>query len=258
MLGGPELVALALIVGVLCFAVTASVLLMRSRNAAAAREAAAQREISMLRAQNDRVAALLHSEPHVVVVWDASSDDPEVLGDATLLVPNSAPNGVLAFDAWLDMEQSHLLTRAIDALRFGGVPFLILLTTRAGQPLEASGRAMGGQAVLRLRDVSGMQREVAELLARQAALTGELQLLHALVDALPAPAWLRDGTGRLKLVNPAYARAVSASDAREAVQCGLELIEPGDELSRARAAYTPFTGRLGGVVAGERCHFAVL
>ena len=37
------------------------------------------------------------------------------------------------------------------------------LMTLAGRVIEAEGRAIGGSAVLRLRDASGLKRELAEL-----------------------------------------------------------------------------------------------
>ena len=40
------------------------------------------------------------------------------------------------------------------------------LMTLAGRAIEADGRAIGGRAVLRLRDASGLKRELAELNAR--------------------------------------------------------------------------------------------
>ena len=82
--------------------------------------------------------------------------------------------------------------------------------TLDGRAIEADGRAIGGRAVLRLRDVSGLKRELAELNARHEKLLSEVESLRTLIDALPSPVWTRDIAGALAFVNTAYARAVEA------------------------------------------------
>jgi signal transduction histidine kinase len=254
-----ELIALSLTLAVLCFAVCAAMLLVRTRARTARREAALRDEIVSLKAQNDRASALLHSEPQVIVAWAAADDRPEIIGDPTLVVPADTPHRVLAFGTWLDAGPSLALEHAVEALRAEGVRFAMPLTTLTGRPIEASGRAIGGRAVLRLRDVTGIQRELNELTARHATLAAEADALHALVDALPAPAWLRDSAGNLTFVNAAYGRAVEVKEPSAAVVGGTELIERGarDDIARARAARAPFVGRLPAVTAGARRYFDV-
>ena len=46
------------------------------------------------------------------------------------------------------------------------------LTTSSGRPVEAEGRAVAGRAVLRLRDVGGIERELSDLAARHDKLPG--------------------------------------------------------------------------------------
>ena len=75
------------------------------------------------------------------------------------------------------------------------------LTTSAGRPIEAEGRAVAGRAVLRLRDVSGIERELIDLAARHDKLIGDVETMKALLDSLPAPVWARDADGRLIFVN---------------------------------------------------------
>jgi len=255
-----DLIAIALTLGVLCFAVSAAILLVRTRARAARREAAARDEIVDLKVQNDRASALLHSEPQVIVAWAAAADSPDIIGDPTLVAPANAPHRVLAFGTWLDAEQAFALEHAVEALRADGTGFAMTLKTLAGKPIEVTGRAIGGRAVLRLRDVAGVQRELNELAARHEALKAEAESLRALVDALPAPAWLRDAAGKLTFVNAAYGRAVGVAGPSDAIEKGLELIERGarEELAQARKAYTPFSGRLPAVVSGARHNFDVI
>jgi signal transduction histidine kinase len=255
-----EWIALALTLGALCFAVIAGVLLVRSRTQAVRREAAAREEIAALKAQNDRASALLHAEPQIVVAWPAAADEPDIIGDVSLVAPAHAPHRVLAFGAWLDAEQALALERAVEALRAAGTGFAQTLTTLAGKPIEASGRAIGGRAVLRLKDVSGVELALTDMTARHAAAAGEAESLRALVDALPAPAWMRDETGALIFANAAYGRAVDVTEPVEAVARGLELIERGarEEIARARAAGQAFAGRLPAVISGARRNFDVV
>ena len=253
-------IALALTLGALAFAVSAAILLVRTRSGVARREAAAREEIVALKAQNDRASALLHSEPQVIVSWPAAADAPDIIGDPSLLVPADAPHRILAFGTWLDGEQASALEHAVEALRTEGVAFSMALITLAGRPIEAAGRAVGGRAVLRLRDVTGVRSELNELTARHTALVAEVESLRALVDALPAPAWLRDEKGKLTFANAAYGQAVDVQEAAEAVTRGLELIERGarEEVIRARIARTPYAERLPAVVAGARRYFDVV
>ena len=70
---------------------------------------------------------------------------------------------VLAFGSWLEPAAAQRMQHAVDTLRSDGRGFVMTLTTSAGRPLEAEGRAIGGRAVLRLRDVSGIEHELIDL-----------------------------------------------------------------------------------------------
>ena len=98
-------------------------------------------------------------------------------------------------------------------------------TTLAGRPIEAQGRAIAGRAVLRLKDASGIKRELLALAGRHEKLLNEVASLRALIKQLPSPVWTRDATGRLTFVNAAYARAVEAQDAADAIERNLELLD---------------------------------
>ena len=67
---------------------------------------------------------------------------------------------------------------------------------------------------MKLRDVSGIERELADLTARHDKLKNDADALRTLIEALPAPVWIRDTLGRLVYANPAYARAVEAESTR--------------------------------------------
>jgi signal transduction histidine kinase len=152
------------------------------------------------------------------------------------------------------------MEHAVDALRARGESFAQRLTSMHGIPIEAEGRVVGGRAVLRLRDVSGAKRELAELAARHQKLRDDVAALRTLVEAIPTPMWARDHVDRLVFANSAYARAVEARDGENAMERGLELFDRAArvELANAQAASISFEGRVPAIVAGQRRIFDVL
>ena len=258
--GRDEIAAAVLTLGVLLFAVVTAIMLVRTRVRAALAEAALRDRIAVLKAGRDRANALLLSEPQVLVSWAAADDEPEILGDTAPLTGAAEPGRVLAFGAWLEAGKAQAVERAVDALRGGGAAFAIALTTLSGRAVEASGCVIGGRAVLRLRDVSGIRRELADLQARHVKAASDVESLRALIDKLPSPVWTRDTAGALTFVNAAYAHAVEAKNPADAIARQAELLNrpARDEASRARAAGAPYRGRTPAIVAGSRLSFDLL
>ena len=85
-----DIVALALTLGVLLFAVVTAIMLVRTRLRAASADAAFRDEIMALKAERDRFNALLLSEPQILVSWAAADNEPDILGDTTLVTSASA------------------------------------------------------------------------------------------------------------------------------------------------------------------------
>ncbi len=254
-----EIATFVLVLGLMLFAVVTAILLVRTRTRSARLESWSRDEIAALRNDLDRANALLLSEPHIVVDWPAASDMPRIDGDPAV-VGVSAPHRVLAFGSWLDASKARAMEQAVDALRSRGEAFAMALTTIAGHPIEAHGRAIGGRAVLRLKDASGVKRELVELASRHETLLSEIASLRMLIDALPSPVWTRDTTGSLTSVNVAYATAVEAGSAAAVIEGRLELLDSGarDNIARARLKSGAYAGRLPAVVAGARRMFDVL
>jgi signal transduction histidine kinase len=254
-----EIAALALIVGVVSFAVVTAIGLLRTRSRAQRAAVADRAEIVRLREQVDRTYALLFTEPQVVIAWDARSEEPEVVGDSGIVNSVPVPRRILAFSSWLDAEQAGAIEHAVRALRSRGHSFALALTTLAGRHIEAEGRAIGGRAVLRLREVSGVRRELIELAAQHKQLLRDVDAIRTLIEALPSPIWATDRAGRKIWVSPAYAHAVDARSGAEAVARGLELLDPAAraELADARASGEPYAARLAVIVAGTRRIFDV-
>ncbi len=250
---------IALVLGVVLFAVVTAIMLVRSRARVSRLETWSRDEIARLRDEIDRANALLLSEPQVVVDWPAGSDQPSIDGD-TAALGVSASHRVLAFGSWLDPAKAAAMEHAVDGLRLRGEAFSMTLTTLSGQPLEAQGRAIGGRAVLRLKNASGIKRELIDLVTRHEKLVTEAASLRVVVEALQSPVWTRDAAGRLTFVNTAYARAVEAKSAAEAVERGLELLDSSvrDDIAQARIAGGSYSGRVRAIAAGARHSFDVL
>jgi signal transduction histidine kinase len=255
-----ELAALALTLGILCFAVVTAILLVRTRQRLGEAEAAARDESIAARAAIDRAYALLMSEPQVLIAWAAASDEPEIIGDPSLAASADAPHRLLAFGTWLAPAAARDMEHAVDALRARGISFAMTVTTLSDRVIEAEGHVIGGRAILRLREVSGIKYELAELTARHRKHTEDTAALAALIEALSSPVWTRDDAGKLVFVNSAYARAVDAKDAAEAVDRGVELFDRAarTELFRAHEAAKSYGGRLPAVAAGSRRSFDVI
>ena len=258
--GQQEVATLTLTLGLIFFAVLAAIALVRTRMAANHLESAAREQARESQAEIDRLKTLLLSEPQVLVAWAAANDQTDILGDTGLIVSGGVPERILAFGTWLEPAAAQRMEHAVETLRSAGRGFVMTLTTTGGRPIEAEGRAVGGRAVLRLRDVSGIERELIDLAARHDKLMSDVETMRALLDSLPAPVWGRDAKGRLVFVNQAYARAVEAKDSTDAVEREMELLDRAarDELRRARNAGEPYAGRLPAIAAGERRIFDVV
>jgi signal transduction histidine kinase len=255
-----EIATLVLTLGLLCFAVVTAIMLMRTRARAAQTESIARDEMTALRAETDRMRTLLMSEPQVLVAWSTAGEKPEIIGDTSAILPGAPADNLLAFGSWLEPSVAQAMDTAVDMLRAQGRAFMMTLSSISGQPIEAIGRAAGGRAVLRLREVSGSKADLAELTTRYQNVLATAATLRDLVDALPAPIWMHDESGLLTFVNAAYVRAVEAKDASEAVENGVEMFDRSAraELAKARAAKGGFAGRLPAIAAHERRIFDVI
>jgi signal transduction histidine kinase len=254
-----EVAVLVLLLGLIFFAVVTAIMLLRIRARWARLDTSSRDEIAALRSDLDRANALLSSEPQVMVDWPAGSDEPSIDGEPAI-VGVAEPRRVLAFGSWLDAGKAAAMEQAVENLRGRGEGFAMTVTTLHGHPIEVQGRAIGGRAVLRLKDASGIKRDLVELLSRHESVLSEVTSLRALIENLPSPVWTRDATGQLTFVNTAYARAVEANSAADAVARRIELLDSAarDNIARARVASGAFSGRLAAVVAGARKTFDVL
>src|ERR1700694_1634541 len=253
-----EIAVLTTALALLGFSVVAAILLMRTRIRAARHEARLRSDIQELQVQADRFRALLFAEPQILISWAAGDNRPQISGDTSLLMPQEArqhqPPRILAFGTWLPPAPALQMDHAVDALREHGEGFLLNLTTSNGYAIEAMGRAIGGQAIVRIRELSGLRRELAETNLRHKMLSQETEMLRGFASAAPWPIWARHAKGGLSYANAAYARATEAVSVVDAIERNLELLDSGDRraMERALNGTAAFNARLPVVVGGQR------
>src|SRR3984893_16798861 len=249
-----EIAALALTLGVLCFAVVTAILLVRTRRRLAAMAASARDEAMASRAAIDRAYALLLSEQQILIVWSTGTEEPEIIGDAPRVTGAGVRQRVLSFGSWLEPQAAQDMERSVDALRARAASFAMTVATLSNHVVEAEGLVVGGRAIVRLRELSGIKYELAELTQRHRKQIEDAAAMRALIEAIPAPVWHRDSSGKLVSANQAYARAVEARTVEETVEQGIELFDHAarSELRNAHDSAQPYSGRLAAVVAGER------
>lgn len=248
------LIGLSLVVGLVLFSAITALVHVTERRRWTKTEAAVSLELNNLRAKLDRDAVFLAAEPQIIIAWGGANEEPELEGDLTLVSAAPIPRRVLAFGAWLPAAVAQKLDDCVDRLRARGESFRLAVESLSGRHFEIDGRAIGGRAVMRIRDISGDRLEamrLRELLARRLS---ELDAFRAMLDSVADPAWMRDSDGKLVWVNAAYTRAVEAKDAADAVGRGIELLErtTREMSAQKRATGVAWRGRSPAVVAGSR------
>jgi signal transduction histidine kinase len=254
-----EVAVLTTALALLGFSVLSAILLMHTRIRAAKSESRLHAVIEGLQLQADRYRALLFAEPQILISWAAGDNRPRISGDTSLLMQQDTPQRILAFGTWLPPEPALQMDHAVDALRETGEGFLLNLTTSNGHAIEAMGRAVGGQAIVRIRELSGLRRELAETNLRLKALMEETEMLRGFADASPFPIWAKGAKGHLSYANLAYVQATEAGSVPDAIERRLELLDSSHrtEMERSLSATHAFTARLPIVARGERRIFDV-
>ena len=249
-----SIAALSIGVGLALFSTITALAHVAGRRRWTQREAALNTEVAQLRAKLDRAQIFLSAEPQIVVAWSSANVDPDIEGDLSLVLDAPAARRLLGFGSWLAPEPAQTLEHCVDRLRARGEGFRLAIASLNGRHLEVEGRAVGGRAVMRIRDVSGDRLEVIRLRDRQAHTLAELDTLRTMLNAIPNPVWTRGRDNRIGWVNAAYARAVEAGDAGEAVRRGDELFDQPARAAaaKAREAGEVWRSRAAAVVAGER------
>ncbi len=245
---------LSIVLGLVLFSTVTALLHLAARRRWTERERQLAADVADARAKAERAEILLSAEPQIIVAWRSPDRDPEIEGDLSLVSDNPIARRILGFGSWLPPAGAQALDGMVDRLRARGEGFSTGLTTIGGRHLAAEGRAVGGCAILRIRDVSGDRLDLTRLRDRHGRAQDELEALRAMLDVLPDPAWMRGADGRLAWVNTAFARAVEANGAADAVTRNLDLLDQSARASAeaARRDGKPWVARSSAVVAGAR------
>lgn len=259
-LGAGDVIMLAALVGTVTFAVISAIALIRTRSRVENENARLVEENRSLRAAADRSESLLNANDERIVVWEARGSTPVVHGQ--LPSTQGAPNersAFVAFGAWLDVDSSTRIDRAIDELRGSGHGFALPLKTQAGADLEAFGRTVGGRAVVSFRILAGDRLALTALQIKHKRLGAELDALRGAIDGAHLPAWIRDSEGRLVWVNQAYRDVVDAGDGDPRKALTAELVDESGRaaIAQAHKSSPVFQQRMSVVSAGNRLVFDV-
>ncbi|QGM48018.1 PAS domain-containing protein [Methylocystis heyeri] len=255
-----EVYGIALSGGLALFSTFVALAYMAERKAWRRAEADLTARLEQTRAQRDRAEIFLSSEQQLFIAWDSPTSEPDIEGSPQLVIDKPAPRRVLAFGSWLAPQSAQDLEHKVDRLRELGEAFHLPLQGISGRHFDAEGRAVGGRAVLRLREVSGDRLELISLRENYEAIKADAQGLRALLEAAPAPVWLRDADGRLTFVNSAYAQAVEARDPADAVERQIELLDQSVRAvaKDAQSRLQVWRERVTAIVAGARHQLDVI
>ena len=223
---------------------------------AARREArVAKAESLQLRRNLAAADAIIRAEPQILIFWEQ--------GQAVRIVAHTLTGvaglpehqaDVLRFGQWLEAASAQALKAALDQLFAQGRAFNIILRTLASGHVEAEGRAAGGRAVLRFKDISGYKLELSKVLETHQSLARDIRSSRALLNTLPMPVWLRSNDGRISWVNAAYAAAVEAQSDAEVIERQIELLESRERKAVAKTLTqgSEYRDRVHIVTGGER------
>ena len=215
----------------------------------------AKAESLQLRRNLAAADAIIRAEPQVLIFWEQ--------GQAVRIVAHTlsgvaglpdSNTEILRFGHWLDAKSAQSLKAALDQLFANGRAFNIILKTLAGGNVEGEGRAAGGRAVLRIKDIAGYKLELSAINNQHAILARDIRSSRALLNTLPMPVWLRADDGKLNWVNSAYIAAVDAQSEAEVLDRQIELLESRQRKSveKSVGAGESYRARVHLVTGGER------
>lgn len=255
-----EVIQLAVFAGVMGAALLSAIWLIRERARIANANLDLSGRIAELNASLHRSEALLNLKDQRLIVWMKDAAKPEIIGvlGLTAGVPEDRAT-FLAFGRWLTPRAASTLERSIAALRDKAQGFELIVETQGGSLVEVQGRVAGPNAVARFLSLSQAQLEHARLKADYATLHSEHEAIRGLLETLPMPFWLRGENGGLRSVNPAYAAAVEARDAGNAVSEAREFLPSTvrEQIAGQLAAGSDYKQTVSTVIGGDRRMFAV-
>jgi signal transduction histidine kinase len=215
----------------------------------------AKAESQHLRRNLAAADAIIRAEPQVLIFWE-QGQAVRIVSHTLTGIPGLPEHHaeILRFGQWLERPSADGLKTSLDKLFTHGIAFTVIVKTMAGGTLEAEGRAAGGRAVLRFKDVSPYKAEIARIDDHHAELARDIRSSRALLDTLPMPVWLRDPAGQLVWVNTAYVKAVEADSELEVLERQIELLETRQrkQVAKTVAAGESYKARIHLIAGGQR------
>ncbi|MEI9887777.1 MAG: PAS-domain containing protein [Rhizomicrobium sp.] len=194
---------------------------MRARHVMSQNLARAQAEIRFRE-------AVIQSSPESIVVMGAD-----------IAVPLSYRGGSALLQACLSGPDATLLAAKMTGLLEGGAPFALAARTRVNTSVAIQGGIVGSRAAIFLRieeNSSALDRD-----------------LKAVLEALPAPVWIRNRALALTWANRAFLAATGAGTLEKAMQSDVHLIRSERDLvSTALEGHDVIGERRYTVVDGRR------
>ncbi|MFC5067647.1 ATP-binding protein [Flaviflagellibacter deserti] len=221
----PTFGSYAVSLGLLLVTLSCGFLLARVRSRAGVAEATLRGMVAELRSKLDRAEVLVSSSNQLLVTFGGPGEEPEISGLLPTDAPVPAGRRVLGFGSWMPAGQATELEEHVARLRIRGEAFEMTVETRQGEHVAIDGRAVGGQAVLRIRCLEGHALQLAELSARHAEMQREFGRFKSLLERAPQPVWLRDTHGKISWANAAYGKAFDRPSGEEAVTAGVDLLD---------------------------------
>ena len=256
-----EVMQFALFAGALTAALASALWLIRERSRTASQNLALRGKVSALNSRINQLEALATAEGQRAVVWSDRNTRPAVTGklDPSAGAPDNRSE-FLAFGRWLEPRSASRLDQAIGALRDDAKPFMDVIQTTLGTPIEVTGRTVGGSAVVRFANLSGERADHARLRADHQRVVETLETLQVLLDSASIPVWIRRKDGTLAWVNRTYAESVEIADGSEAVRRQAELFgtQTCRTIATGRATEGIFAGPVTTVVRGDRVTYEVI
>jgi signal transduction histidine kinase/PAS domain-containing protein len=247
--------------GAMSFAMLSAFWLIRERARIGGENHKLQQSFASMRADRDRLSALVDAGDQRIAVWEGEGKQAKVLG--RIDAESGAPQGsgdFLAFGKWLTPTSASDIENAVSALRTNASQFTINLKTLQGTSIEAQGRVSGGHAFVRFILLEGARNQIATMKRKHETLLARFGLLESLFEKIPAPVWIRSVDGKLAYVNSAYAKAVEAEDTDQAVNENKSLFDRGERetIQRELESRSYFHGKLPAVFAGDRRTFETI
>ncbi len=254
-----EVMNFALVIGAVSAAMISAIWLIRERGKIATDNGRLREALGDANSELARYKSLIVEKDRNYVLWDGQSPV-QFIGSLPLHTGAPRSNAdFLAFGRWLDAASAARIDHAIDSLRASAASFDIEIETQRGHTLEVQGRTSGGCAFVRFAPLTNMRAQLAGLKTEHDRLVNTTQTLHALLDMIEMPVWIRDTDGQLIWVNQSYSHAVEAKDGLDAVDRKLELLgtQAREKIKSERMPDRPFVGNLSTVVRGGRAIYDV-